>query len=888
MATQYNGNALLKSVDCSWRNGLVPGVGEFNYDRAVLHGTGIPYSCQLGPLLYRGTAESVRSQMNERDGTVTTVKCVDATDVLQRETVYAVFNMRDGKRRLYSVLPDQVISNGLLPPTIITDWSTQTRTYRGVHAWKIIAYLADLVGMQVVYSPNAKAQILWPTVADFEAYHADEPAPPPHDGTYWIQFDVDDVYQAHSYVWGLDWNNGKKVGNALLEVCDQLGIQFTCALSGVMDTLYFTAKGEEDMGSALYAGYLGDYAVSGSWGVDLNLRVDSLIEIIGDQAIHEVANVPLVPAWDQRDDTYWEDWALKYATFVAAMTEAELSPYLATVREVLDYLLGEDEPAAAIPAEWDGKPVEDMPAREYIKTFPFRLFKVDTPYENEIEVDGQDYALDLPLSDRLVTQPDIDSIVSVRRVITTKATANAAANTTNLDWTITTGYKLDRGLGLFMFDKMQLIWDEESGASVITDSIKATVGFFGLKYRSEFGSGDRKGSHPVEWLRRLYTHDHEADEWNADGLEHPLYYIAADAQGGEEEEPRESLNQRADDVAMQIAAIKLQQPGVIESGQREWRGQCGHVPSGWVQQVRVVIDARQGLTESIDVSNETSYRGDLEIEEIHRQVIQRQRDLAIAAERERAELDQADEERLIKAFEADLNKDGDGGRLDSDEEGGDDPKAQQYQAFTSHGRASVLLTSEAPTAGAVVALAPSLSEGGYFQEGAGGVGTVAVLLQDGAAGQRVPAKVTGIALARISGSVVQGNALVHDASSLALRTSTAEDDDLNLVATAKATGGGGEGIVLPVLLDAGSSSEDGQDAFAHANSHLCVITVDHGNGTYDVAEVGTDWTEDAVPVWEPATGVNYFHGFGVGRPVDVKQDGTGTWYIVTGYSTLVS
>ena len=120
MATQYNGNALLKSVDCSWRNGLVPGVGEFNYDRAVLHGTGIPYSCQLGPLLYRGTAESVRSQMNERDGTVTTVKCVDATDVLQRETVYAVFNMRDGKRRLYSVLPDQVISNGLLPPTIMT------------------------------------------------------------------------------------------------------------------------------------------------------------------------------------------------------------------------------------------------------------------------------------------------------------------------------------------------------------------------------------------------------------------------------------------------------------------------------------------------------------------------------------------------------------------------------------------------------------------------------------------------------------------------------------------------------------------------------------------------------------------------------------------------
>jgi len=853
MPTERTGNALLKSAQCSWRNGISPGTGTFVYNEEVHVPVGLYQHVQLGDLSWSGIVEGAPTAMNEGVGKITTVSAVDLTDDLQRVMVYAQFNCRDDDGRLYCIMPE--------------DWEMQTRTYYGCSMWGIVYGLAFAAGFNVSLSFYAAINIRLGSATRF----SDSSPPSP-------------------CAWDMDWNDGQKVGTALLEICDKLGLQFTTAHSRTSSVLYLSMKGEFDSGGILFAGYQGDMATEGTWGKQLNRAVDTRIDVIGKEAIHEVQNITLEPGWDRRDDQIWESWVVDHDKFVNALKKENLDPYTATVADVVDEILGYD---TVVPEIYNNEPVGSMLAKDYLTTFPFKYWEVP-------EFTGGGYILSggtvgifsygatqfypaPPLAEHLVSEPDLQSIVKMRTITITNDIPNTSGDfpVQEVERVLTSGYTLDMMTGGFMFDDECFTLDSDGNPTL--EAPVATVAFYGPRFRRTYGWGNRRGALPMPSLRRLYLHNW--DNWYPRGLERPLY---------EGERTAESLNehfaaikagnpwpgattltwQTADMAAAEIAAVKLAQQSIIDGGQRTWKGMCGHLPCGWIQQVNVTVDAESGLTETVDISNELSYFGDATIDELNDKIVQYQRDLVNTSK------DGRDRETKIKegALNAKAAKALFG--LEANAEKVGDAKTTGMTNFAPGGMADVVPKTSV-SAGDTIAIDTRSDSEKYFAQADDESCFYGVVLKDVEADEEeeVTARVVvhGAVMAKVKGPVEAGDSVGLSSTGAYLAA-----DASVMCAQVLAPETGTSAVFLPVLMGAGAGG---------TVIKLCKITHDYADGTYDVESLDGSWTNGDVHIrvfennTETLKNTDFFMGQGVNNRVCVMYIG-GEWQIVVGYARM--
>lgn len=854
MPTERTGNALLKSAQCSWRNGISPGGATFVYNEEVHVPVGLYQRIQLGDLTWTGIVEGAPTAMNETVGKITTVTGVDLTDDLQRAVCFARFNSRDDTGRLYCIMPE--------------DWDMQTRTYQGTSMWGIVFGLAFAAGFGVAFSPYAAINLRIGSATRFN----DSSPPSP-------------------CAWDLDWNDGQKVGTALLEICDQLGLQFTTAHSRDSSVLYFSMKGEFDSGGILFAGYQGDMATEGTWGKHLNRAVDTKIDIIGQEAIHEVQNITLKEGWDTRKGGIWEEWAVDYNKFVNDLKKEGLDQYTATVQQVTQSIIGS---STVIPAIHNNEPVGSMLARDYIDMFPFRYWTLPAFTGSKYIRSGGSGLFGLmvygatnfypapPLADHLVTEPDLESIVKVRTIIVTNDIMDGSGTypVEEVERVLTTGYTLDRMTGGFMFED-QCFRVDANNEPVLVAPV-ATVAFHGPRFRRTYGWGDRRGVVPMASLRKLYLHNYAS--WNQRGTERPLYegvrtasslkaHFDAIKAGNFFPGATTTTWKTADMAAAEIAAVKLAQQNIIAAGQRTWKGMCGHLPGGWIQQVNVTVDEDSGLTETVDISNEMSF-GDASIDEINDRIIQYRRDMLKASKDNRDTETKIREARLNAAAAKRLFG------LETEVEGGNDLATKAGRSFAPDGTVPVVLKTD-KTAGDTVEAG---GESGYesFRETVGG-SFYGIVLNDVEASEadEVTARcvVHGPVMAKVKGPVEAGDAVGMSPDGAYLSADAAVMCGQVLLAETSETP-----TLLPVLMGGGAGGN---------TTKACTVTTDYANGTYDVEDVSGcgSWTNsDPIRVFENNTetlkNTDFFMGQGVGQRVMVMLI-QGEWQIVTGHARMM-
>ena len=856
MATERKGNALLKSAQCAWRNGISPGTGTFVYNEEVHVPVGLYQRVQLGDLSWCGIVEGAPTAMNEGVGKITTVVGVDITDDLQRAMAYARFNVRDDYGRLYCIMPD--------------DWEMQTRTYSGTTMWGIIYGLAFAAGFNVSLSPYAAMNIR----VGSSTYFDDSNPPSP-------------------CAWDMDWNDGQKVGTALLEICDKLGLQFTTAHSRSSSVLYISQKGEFDSGGILFAGYQGDMATEGTWGKQLNRAVDTKIDVIGKEEIHEVQNVTLDAGWDERKDGIWEEWAVDYDKFVNDLKKEDLDHYTATVAEVTKEIV---DSTTVIPDIYENEPVGSMLARDYIDIFPFRYWVVPTFSGNGYILSGGSGRIGLftsgatqfypapPLAEHLVSEPDLQTIVKIRTIVVTDAIMDedGTYGVEEVERVITTGYTLDRMTGGFTFEDQCFRVDSNNNPVLVAPVV--TVAFYGPRFRRTYGYGDRKGAVSMPSLRQLFLHNY--NNWYPRGTERPLY---------EGERTASSLNDHfdaikagtwwpgaptwtwktADMAASEVAAVKLAQQSIIAGGQRTWKGMCGHVPGGWIQQVNVTIDAESGLTETVDISNELSYFGDATIDEINNKVLQYRRDLTVASDEDRDRETKIKDARLNAAAAKRLFGAG------FETEGGNDLGTTAGRAFAPDGEAQVVLKTSA-SAGDAVKFDESIEIDGkkHLLQTVSGSCSYGVVLKDVVAdeGNGVTARVVihGPVMAKVAGPVEAGDSIGL------LRGAYLSPDASVMCAQALLPNEDSSTKLLPVLMGMGTRTGGGVKE--------CLITEDLGTGDYKVKDQNSDWTNggETVEIMEHSKHkCDFFYGQGASdRTMVIVVEFGDTWKIVVGYANF--
>jgi hypothetical protein len=587
------------------------------------------FSIQVGSdLTWEGEVRKLETSIADRSGTVTQIEALDNRLALQSKRVYGQFNMREDGGKLYCIYSD--------------DWNNQEKTYRGIRAEQLIENLTLLAGFYWEASDGVIA------ILHYESGYFDG----------W-ELDLDT-----RHVLNLDWNTGQAIGTALVEICEQLGIQFTLK-QGDPWTLVFTEKGENIDEDILWNG---DDAFSGTKGESMGAGVDTGVHVVGDVAICDT-KVTLLPAWDDSrpgsipntpdplpefltDEEkngayswmlnpldsrflYWSCWAFDGVRFMKACDAVGLYSLTATVGEVNTKILGRSEKDIE-PKTWRGRPVWKMRAQEYLNTFPYRLYKIPDSDDLPTITDPYTYAsmkASLPLLGNLVTLPNTTTRIWGP---VTKLGVDGRKNIIHEYEELVGGATVDRELGTFHFSKWmhkyteegegreQILWWHIRDAEPI-----ARIALRGPIFKRTWGTTKRVGKIVMASLRRKYVCNKNAN-WYVD--EKPFVWWGGDSGeafddgvGDPDDIGNYTHSITADKVAEVMAFAHLQQQRVIINGQKQYHGFAGHQPNGWIQKVSVQLNASRGLVSTVDFSNEIPPLHQDNIQNMQRRLLDRQK-----------------------------------------------------------------------------------------------------------------------------------------------------------------------------------------------------------------------------------------------------------------------
>lgn len=856
--TVYEGMANLERVDVTQRMGLSPGTGRFTYDRVIDAEVGTTYSAQLGDIYWFGLCTSARSFMNERGGMYSVVAGIDVADDLQHATAYGMINCRGDDGKLYTILPH--------------DWRSQTKTFRGVHAWALLIALCDEAGFAKVFS-SAVHDLLNPPgsvegpVGNFDLTSES------------VWFDDDDVDSSESYVWGLDWNDGTKVGTALLEVCEQLGIQFTAYHTGESRGMWFTTKTEGDVGYLLSGGDLDDNAVSAEWGDDLDTSVPTAVDIVGGRAIYEVSHITLDKGWDVVATAGHGDtllyWRLTFGAWDDALEANDLYRQ-STMGEVYQKVFG-SSPTEVYPETFDGLPVKDMPCEEYLMTFVGRRWILPDDWDVQYEDPETGDKVTLSAwSHRLVTLPDAPAQIQAKTMrFNMKVPDGSDCELETVVQDSVSGFRVypDDGaliLATPSFDLYAGGWDYSP--------VVARLAFEGERYSKRFGTGSRVESFPFPWLARRYygRYAYVMGGSTTHWTEKPLYESSGDGI-------------QADEIAQRLASAMLNRNNIMNGGTREWKGQAGYTPYGNIQVVRTTLDAN-GLAQHITINQSVDWNGQATIDDIHHRVLNHSKALTKAAAAGRRESERLKKIRAAKEIARHAEGKAEANNGDGTDKTKDIEEAKNTAFVTPKG--GVKFTAAANlNQGEVIALT-SPNADRYFTHAPSAVAasadfTVGGCLTDVESGGTGRSCIQGACMGKVYGGddgIDEGDSLTMD--TVANKRLVAASSFDVVYAKAMATVAPYTTATIPVMLGDGWAPD--------VQVRLCTITSDPGTGYYSVRQIGPTgpfWTASNIRIWEAPSGavhIDYFKGEGKDQPVLLVKDGLGVWWISAGYSTLIN
>ncbi|HXJ56929.1 MAG TPA: hypothetical protein VNU68_09715 [Verrucomicrobiae bacterium] len=180
-------------------------------------------------------------------------------------------------------------------------------------------------------------------------------------------------------VFNIDCMTGKKLGAALAEVCEPLGIVFS-VFGGPYD-LVFARKGE---GSLPGTPLLSDDRKLGG----VLSEVPTRVKVVGGRNRYQIHQIPLRPDWARGWDAFFgEPWLLRdwiYANDPRGGTSGGQGNRLRAAARALEITVGEvaDVLGSSFddPRKFMGRPRRHMPASLYIQNIVFRSFALPTDF----------------------------------------------------------------------------------------------------------------------------------------------------------------------------------------------------------------------------------------------------------------------------------------------------------------------------------------------------------------------------------------------------------------------------------------------------------------------------------------------------------------------------
>lgn len=571
----YDGDCTITSCEFSKGHGTTP-----TRCTATIAGYGNKtrdswWDVQISGSLWSGIVRDCQHRKSEGGGWETVIRAVDMRDYLWSETVFGQVNMIDDLTgEVYSITG--------------SNWASQTPNAVGyIYPRTLIGELLGLITKKrftAEYS-SAALQILRATESD-------------------------DWRNSRYNVFGLDWNTGAKVGAAIQQVLESLGLQ--CVPKPRHSTsdqcLRITVIGEQDYP---FLEWEGQYAVESETGEAVQEDVDTGVTIVGERDIYEFTDAPLEPAWNQQ----WNEIALSAAAQQKFWTAVEdLGGHNTTVK------VGDDICLEAGGFTDDGfvpgyAKFSDMTVAAYLEAVPFHVYRISgmENFLSEDELNGTTPARVAPIVTPLLSDPSRQYLIYGEHVKQRKnpkkykdiefaSQSPDVMKNGHVHVEKEHGHRLIEKSGHVVFDTWQ-VGITEAGKTALDDAeaeftwqhIKAdaptiTVCMIGSVYNRFFGTHDRAGSKKVGGLRRAYIVD-STDLPVAIPTDTPEEFIL----DGEK---------TADEIAEDVADSLLSRKRVVKSGSETFFGAAGHEPCGEIRRVTVKVDGKNGISETVDYAND--------------------------------------------------------------------------------------------------------------------------------------------------------------------------------------------------------------------------------------------------------------------------------------------
>lgn len=527
----YYGDTPIKSMSLTQSWGINPATAEL-----VCVGTARPTLDEemwltLGGTTWFGCIKGSQVKTGA-DGVTTSIRLVDNRDTLMQSCVFGQFNMQDANGRMYHVFPG-------------ADWIYQRKSYAfplGIGPVFVMTYILSGTGFGVVASSDSVYNLL---------------------------------VNASYIIPNLDWNQGKKRGAALLEICDLLGLHF--AIGDNPQALFVGRKGES-------VEYLSGNFFEHAEGTE-RVFADNRVTVIGDPNIYELTDVPLYSDWPSA----WNPYVWDQAALLKELRSINPSnPWAVKVSQC--------DPAYHDSRTYAGHPRNDMLVGDYVECIPFKIYKLNL--SSSVSLNGHSSLLSdlMPLCDRLVS--DTDAQVKVKATGYKFDPRSPLQPLTLVDEDTSSGYEVDSAAGKIIFHERRF---KDSGTMLSTVGAQKKVVNTGITadtplltfavqrefFQATYGVGSRSGSHHVRNLRKEYIC----------------------TSGGSVTQVVDRGSIPAEMYAQYVASLITNRPTVVTNGYAKRAGQCGYQLSDRFDRITVSLDANEGIIEHVTYTNEEPQLG---------------------------------------------------------------------------------------------------------------------------------------------------------------------------------------------------------------------------------------------------------------------------------------
>lgn len=537
--TTYFGDTPIKQMSLTRSWGINPSTAEM-----VCVGTLTPALKEemwltIGGTTWFGRVKGYQTRTSAA-GVVTNLKLIDNRDKLMETVYFGQFNMRDEDGLWYHLFPGN-------------SWTYQERFYPGI--W----IDGELVGQSQPLPPATILSFLLSGIGF--TYQAMSES---------IQSMLDSTL---SPCRELDWNLGKKHGLALLEICDNLGLNF--AIGEDPNVILLGRKGTK---VEFLSGNFKEYAE----GLE-QILTDDRVTVIGDPNLYEITDAPLTQDWPAA----WDHVIQGPLPLMKVLRDLNPSdPLSVTVGQMPGAYRDEEQHA--------GYPRNEMLARDYADAIPYRVYKLDLDTSISLNNHTSDFSDLMPIYERLVSDPDV--LVKVQSTGYLHDPQNPNQPARMVTDSKSGGYTVDRVNGKVIFNERKFKGDflvqvgdqyKIDFSLAVPDTPLLTFAVQREIFTRTWGTGSRRGTHQVRNLRKEY-----------------IYTV-----GGTRTATIDRGLIPADQYARYVAGLITSRPTSAASGFIQRQGQCGYELDERFDRITVTLDGVSGISENVAYATEQPQLG---------------------------------------------------------------------------------------------------------------------------------------------------------------------------------------------------------------------------------------------------------------------------------------